>query len=54
MQAKELIVTGDATILGNLNCKELDEKAPAYSYGTADLTEGVSPLETGKLYIVYE
>ena len=28
--------------------------APAYTYGTADLTAGVSSLETGKLYIVYE
>lgn len=28
--------------------------APAYTYGTADLTAGTSPLETGKLYFVYE
>ncbi len=28
--------------------------APAYSYGTADLTAGTSSLETGKLYFVYE
>lgn len=28
--------------------------APAYTYGTADLTAGSSPLETGKLYFVYE
>lgn len=28
--------------------------APAYSYGTEDLTAGTSPLETGKLYFVYE
>lgn len=28
--------------------------APAYSYGTADLVPGVTPLETGKLYFVYE
>lgn len=28
--------------------------APAYSYGTADLTAGVSALDTGKLYFVYE
>lgn len=27
---------------------------PAFTYGTRDLTPGVSPLETGKLYIVYE
>ena len=28
--------------------------APAYTYGTTDLTAGESPLETGKLYFVYE
>lgn len=28
--------------------------APAYTYGTADLTAGESALETGKLYFVYE
>lgn len=29
-------------------------KAPAYTYGTEDLTEGVSELATGTLYFVYE
>lgn len=29
-------------------------RAPAYSYGTNDLTASISPLETGKLYFVYE
>lgn len=29
-------------------------KAPAYTYGTEDLQAGTSPLETGKLYFVYE
>ena len=29
-------------------------KAPAYAYGTTDLTAGTSSLETGKLYFVYE
>lgn len=28
--------------------------APAYTYGTTDLTPGSSALETGKLYFVYE
>lgn len=28
--------------------------APAYTYGTTDLTAGVSPLATGVLYLVYE
>ena len=32
----------------------LSAKAPAYTYGTEDLTAGTSPLETGKLYFVYE
>lgn len=30
------------------------DKAPAYTYGTSDLTAGTSELETGKLYFVYE
>ena len=29
-------------------------KAPAYTYGTEDLTPGVSPLPAGTLYFVYE
>lgn len=33
---------------------KLDTKAPAYTYGTEDLTAGTSSLETGKLYFVYE
>lgn len=34
---------------------ETDAKfAPAYTCGTQDLTPGVSALETGKLYFVYE
>lgn len=33
---------------------KLATKAPKYSYGTTELTEGVSALETGKLYFVYE
>ena len=32
----------------------LAKKAPAYTYGTTDLTAGTSALETGKLYFVYE
>lgn len=28
--------------------------APAYTYGTTDLTAGSSPLATGTLYFVYE
>lgn len=33
---------------------KLATKAPAYTYGTSDLTAGTSKLETGKLYFVYE
>ena len=33
---------------------KLNAKAPAYTYGTEDLTVGTSALETGKLYFVYE
>ena len=33
---------------------KLNTKAPAYTYGTEDLTPGTSALETGKLYFVYE
>ena len=32
----------------------VNSKAPAYTYGTEDLTAGTSPLETGKLYFRYE
>lgn len=28
--------------------------APAYTYGTEDLTAGASPLATGTIYLVYE
>lgn len=34
--------------------EELSAKAPAYTYGTEDLTAGTSPLETGTLHFVYE
>lgn len=33
---------------------KFDSKAPAYTYGTTDLTAGESALETGTLYFVYE
>ena len=28
--------------------------APAYTYGTTDMEDGVTELETGKLYFYYE
>lgn len=54
MIVNDLVVTGDARIIGELHSKELEEKAPAYTYGTADLVAGSSPLATGTLYFVYE
>lgn len=56
-------VTGEVKKVGSptsdaYNKVEVDNKlatkAPAYTYGTVELTEGVSPLENGKLYFVYE
>ena len=41
----------DKIKLDSINANEL---APAYDYGTTDLTAGSSFLETGKLYFVYE
>ena len=34
--------------------KEINNAPPPYTYGTTDLTAGSSPLETGKLYFVFE
>ena len=34
--------------------EQLNTKAPAYTYGTADKTAGVDTLTTGTLYFVYE
>lgn len=49
------VKTVGAPVIDAYNKPEADTKfAPAYSYGTADLTPGVSALETGKLYFVYE
>lgn len=33
---------------------DLNNKAPAYTYGTEDLVAGETALETGKLHFVYE
>lgn len=40
--------------LANTANNAAKDKAPAYSYGTTDLTAGSSALETGKLHFVYE
>ena len=34
--------------------EEIDTKAPMYTYGTTDLTAGVSKLTSGNIHIVYE
>ena len=53
-------VTGEVKKVGSpvTNSYSKDESdvkfAPAYTYGTEDLTAGESALETGKLYFVYE
>ena len=53
-------VTGEVKTVGApqadaYNKNEADNKfAPAYTCGTQDLTAGETPLETGKLYFVYE
>lgn len=54
-----VILSGSNAVIMNPSYqKQIDElnanKAPMYTYGTTDLTAGVSPLETGKLYLVYE
>lgn len=50
---KEWIADQDWT--NGLVWREIRTSAnPGYTYGTADLTPGSTPLETGKLYFVYE
>lgn len=34
--------------------EEFNKPQTLFTYGTTDLTAGESPLETGKLYFVYE
>lgn len=51
--AKEGGYTGtEAEFMASL--AEAASKAPMYGYGTDDLTAGTSPLETGRMYFVYE
>lgn len=48
-------VTGEVKTVGvPVVTPEQIGAAPAYEYGTEDLTAGETPLETGKLYFVYE
>ena len=68
MQTKDLIVTGDAKVVGELYTKDgrvaseedvlalatqIAAKAPAYTYQTSDPGAG-SALTTGKLLIIYQ
>lgn len=50
----EYVTDSELTAKDYATKTELETKAPAYTYGTADLTAGSSSLETGKLYFVYE
>ena len=48
-------VTGEIkTVSAPVVTPEQIGAAPAYECGTEDLTSGETPLETGKLYFVYE
>ncbi len=51
---KSDIIAPCAVTLAKLGDEVKEAFAPAYSSGTSDLTSGSSPLESGKLYIVYE
>ena len=50
-----LTLAGDPTAALHAVTKQYaDTKAPAYAYGTADLSAGTSALASGTLYFVYE
>ena len=56
-RAVAMIGSGDKPTYNGNNIameSDLNSKAPAYSYGTTDLTAGSSALTTGTLYFVYE
>jgi hypothetical protein len=53
MQVKDLVVTGDVVVLGEIKSEQVDDKAPMYIYSTTDIGEGAS-LPTGVLYFVYD
>ena len=48
--AKEILHTGNKSLITPADIGA----APAYTYGTTDLTAGTNALETGKLYFMYE
>lgn len=66
MQVKNAIVTGTLRVFGIIKGtaeKAVQDKngnditttyAPSHSCGSTDLEAGSSPLETGKLHVVYE
>lgn len=51
---KALVDTALSKVDGHTHTPESIGAAPAYTYGTEDLIAGESPLETGKLYFVFE
>lgn len=53
MQVKDLVVTGNVRIIGELYAAALADKAPMYQYSTTDIGTG-APLPTGVVYFVYE
>ena len=57
----KLLLSEDGKTIKTLDGTEIkvstddnNKYAPAYTYGTEDLTPGVSPLPTGTLHFVYE
>lgn len=42
------------TLEGDLTTEDLNINIPIITYGTQDLTPGVSPLNDGEFYFVYE
>lgn len=52
--AKAAFATKDELTQGLAGKQPSGNYAPGYTYGTSDLSAGTSPLETGKLYFVYE
>lgn len=43
-----------AKVIANVTYADIPDAPPKYSYGTEDLEAGVTALETGKMYLVYE
>lgn len=50
----KVMTVGNPPVVGYSKTEADAKFAPAYECGTQDLTAGETPLETGKLYFVYE